>query len=92
MVKSQPKKWGQEMQMPGHQLSAGVTNSWTWSLSGKQCGNSPGAVSHDLTVSGQLDAELAGEVLIELAEQGQFWDVLDSHEPFTFTISRNPLD
>lgn len=66
--------------------AAAAGTSWNWRVEGLEVPPSPGSMEHVFTASGVVEAELAGEVVIWLAEHGPFWDILDTSRPFTLQI------
>jgi predicted house-cleaning noncanonical NTP pyrophosphatase (MazG superfamily) len=66
--------------------AASAATGWPWEVEGLEVPASPGSMEHVLTDSGTIEAEMAGDVVIRLAEHGPFWDRLDTGRPFTLRI------
>jgi len=92
---------GRRREAPPHRKGAAVTEPstrdrvapatpadipWDWAVEGMEVRSSPGSMEHVLTDSGTVRAELAGDVVVWLAEHGSFWDSLDTGQPFTLRI------
>lgn len=58
--------------------------SWSWSVEGAEVPT--GTKHHSFADGGTIEAELAGGVVVWLAERGPFWDSLDTTQPFTLRV------
>ncbi len=62
--------------------------SWIWSVEGAEVPT--GTLHRSLECRGVVEAELAGDVVTWLAEHGEFWDDLDTTQPFTLSVEPAP--